>query len=218
MLSKKAIFEKLKYLKKDMESKGWWIDSFLFSYNEQDFIVLVNRYEINEKKPDYALLKIEFLKRKNLDDNLEVHANSIKLMIDAKTLRKYFNIQYTENLGDILGQFNIFFAMFIPIEVIVNKSTIEKSTMVRSLSKSDSENPNKIYCFKVKRNPYRIDGTLGQRSPYNDNKTRILRPSLYQKLSRDTNLSFCFSEKLCDENSDETIIYNWTKNKIKNSK
>jgi len=31
-------------------------------------------------------------------------------------------------------------------------SVLEKTAMVSSLSKSDSEDPNKIYCTKVKRN------------------------------------------------------------------
>ncbi|HEX6594121.1 MAG TPA: DUF6037 family protein [Bacillota bacterium] len=45
-----------------MEEKGRWIDSFLFRYKQQDFVVLVKLYEDDEVKPDYALLKIEFFK------------------------------------------------------------------------------------------------------------------------------------------------------------
>lgn len=84
--------------------------------------------------------------------------------------------------------------------------------MVESLSKSDSENPEKLYCYKVKRNPEKQDGTLGQRSPYNDNKTRLLRTTLYDRLRSDTNISFCYSMNTLDENNDETIIMNWTNN------
>ena len=85
--------------------------------------------------------------------------------------------------------------------------------MVISLSNSDGENPNKIYCYKVKRNPKKLDGTLGRRSPYNDNKTRILRPILYERLRNETNLSFCYSENPDEGKSDEIIIYNWTRSK-----
>ncbi len=56
------IFKNSKSLKMDMEEKGRWIDSFLFRYKQQDFVVLVKLYEDDEVKPDYALLKIEFFK------------------------------------------------------------------------------------------------------------------------------------------------------------
>ena len=79
--------------------------------------------------------------------------------------------------------------------------------------KDSSENPNKIYCYKVKRNSKRADGTLRERSVYNDNKTRILRPELYEVLGIDKNLSFCYYENPEDEKSDTEIILNWTKRK-----
>lgn len=209
----KNILGNLKFLKKDMEDKGWWIDSFLFNYNQQDYIVLIKLYTENEKKHAYALLKIEFLKRENHDDSLLVPANSSNLFVDAKTFRKYFNIQYSENLRDIFQQFYEHFAKFIPVEVIYKKTAAQEKAIIKSLSKSDTEDPDKIYCYKVRRNPDRSDGTLGQRSNFNDNKARILRPTLYQRVKDETNLSFCFSKNQSDENSDETIIYNWTKNK-----
>lgn len=206
------MFENLKLLKEDMENKDWCIDSFLFSYKQQDFVVLVKLYGDNEKRPDYALLKLEFLKKENFKDSLLVPANSIKLLVDVRTLREYFNIQYSENIGSILQQFNEHLAKFIPIKVINNKCEIQNRAMVISLDKSDSEDPSKTFCYKVKRNSLKADGSLGQRRPYNDNKARILRPTLYQKLKKERNLSFCFSDNPNEEKSDEVIIYNWAKN------
>lgn len=209
------IFKNLRFLKMDMEEKGWSIDSFLFKYKQQDFVVLIKLYEGDEAKPDYALLKIEFLRQGDFDDNLLVPANSVKIFVDAKTLREYFNIEYTENLGNILQQFNQHFSTFIPTKVIETKSDIQKKAMVCSLNQSDAENPNKLYCYAVRRNPIKADGTLGQRSSFNDNKTRLLRPKLYQKLSIEENLSFCFSDDPNEEKTNEDIMYNWSKNKNK---
>ncbi|HFD3534744.1 TPA: DUF6037 family protein, partial [Enterococcus faecium] len=53
-----------------------------------------------------------------------------------------------------------------------------------------------------------------KRSPFNDNKTRLYRPSLYERLGSDTNLSFRYSMNPDDEETDEGIIAKWTKNKI----
>lgn len=128
-------------------------------------------------------------------------------------MRQYFEIEYADNLGDILLEFCQCLGSFIPTEVSNNKSNLQKEAMADSLSKSDSENPNRRFCYKVKRNPNRSDGTPGQRSPYNDNVTRIRRPSLYEKLYKDASLSFCYSEDCTMEKSDEEIISNWANNK-----
>ena len=90
----------------------------------------------------------------------------------------------------------------------------QKEAMCFSLSQSDSEDPRKKYCFSVRRNPLKGNGELGKRSPFNDNKTRLYRPSLYERLGSDTNLSFRYSMNPDDEETDEGIIAKWTKNII----
>ena len=206
------VFNNLKLLKQDMENKKWIVDSFYFQFKEYNYIVLVKLLNEYEERPKYTLLKLEFLRVGNFEHNLLVCANSMKLFIDVKPLRKYFGIEYSENLGDVLSQFNNQLAKFIPTEVKEDKTELQKDAMIISLSKSDSEDPRKKYCFAVKRNSKKDDGELGQRSHYNDNKTRLYRPSLYARLSADTNLSFRYSMNPSDEKTDEVIIANWTKN------
>lgn len=192
---------KLKSLRDDMESKDWSICSFIFNYKSNEYIVLVKRFVGNEKKSnEYALVKLNFLKSKQLSHELVVEANSKRLLTDAKTIREYFGIEYYENLGDILQQFTITLGNAIPSKMLENNTLEEKRAMVRSLSKSDSEDPNKIYCFAIKRNP-----KGRKRSIFNSNKTRILRPKLYEKLKNDLSLSFCYSKNKWDEKSDEEL-------------
>lgn len=205
----------IKALKEDMENKKWVIDSFMFEFKDTDYIVLVKLYDQNENKPKYALIKMEFLKVDDITDNLEVPANSNSLMVEPRVLRNYFGIEYAANLGDILQEFSRHLGGFIPTRVLHNKNDMQKRVMVSSLCKSDSENPNKIYCYKVRRNPDKADGKPGQRSPYNDNVTRIRRPALYEKLHKDTSLSFCYSEDFTLQKSDEEIIRNWASNNSK---
>lgn len=208
------IFGNLKLLKRDMDLKGWVIDSFKFNYNDEVFIVLVKLFLGNEKKIEkYALVKLEFLRQSNLNSSLELEANSNSLFVATQTLREYFNIEYNENLGDILHQFKQYFSKFIPTEVLEDKNEEQLRIIVASLSKSDSENPNKLYCYQVRRNGDNSNGNLAQRSLYNDNKTRILRPLLYSKLKDEKNISFCYSKNKNDENTNETILANWVKNK-----
>ena len=54
-----------------------------------------------------------------------------------------------------------------------------------------------------------------KRSAFNDQKTKILRPTLYEKLGKDDTRSFCYSNDPKMDYSDEVIIDNWLKNKEK---
>lgn len=159
----------LKMLKLDMLKQNWIISSFFFTFKNTNYIVLVKLYSANERKPKLALLKLHFMRENHFDDDLEIPANVYRLMVDPKTLRTYFKIAYSENLGDILKQFTIRLGNSIPTGVKQVVTINEKRAMVHSLSNSDAENPNKIYCYKVRRNPNRLDGKPGQRSIFHVN-------------------------------------------------
>lgn len=197
----------LSKLKDDMVKNKWTICSFLFRYKSVDYIVLVKRFVGKIRRKDQlALVKLHFMRRNDLNDELEIEANSSKLIIEAKKLRQYFGIEYQDNLGDILKQFTDTFGKAIPINIPSNISNEEKYAMVKSLSISDSEDPNKIYCYKIRRNP-----NGGKRSDFNSDKTKLLRPSLFRKLENDPSVSFCYSDDPLKENDDSTILYNFTK-------
>ena len=194
-------------LKSDMVSKKWTIYSFLFRYKSVVYIVLVKRFvDKGKRENQYALVKLHFMKRDDLNDELEIEANSSKLLIDAKTLRQYFGIEYQNNLGDILKQFTETFGRAIPTNIPKNISDEEKGAMVKSLSISDSEDPNKIYCYKIRRNP-----NGGKRSDFNSDKTKLLRPGLFRKFENEPGVSFCYSDDPLKENDDSTILYNFSK-------
>ena len=78
--------------------------------------------------------------------------------------------------------------------------------MVRSLSISDSEDPEKIYCTMVRRNP---EGK--KRSEFNSDKTKLLRSDLFKYFKDDESISFCYSTELTKENDDATILKNFSK-------
>lgn len=73
-----------------MEAKGWVIDAFNFEYKQQKYIILVTLFDPKENKPEYALVKLEFLAIDNFDKSLSTCANSIKLFCTAKELRIFF--------------------------------------------------------------------------------------------------------------------------------
>lgn len=201
-----AIFENFRLLKESMQNEGWIIEAFAFQYKTTNYIVLVKLYMENENRPKYALLKTEFIKEGNFEESLTVPVNINGFIIDAKTLRNFFGIEYSENLGNILQQFNKYFSEFIPNEVNITKPDSLIQPILNSLSKSDSEAPEKRYCFNVKRNP---KGEL--RTIYNDNKTKILRPKLYKTFEKEKTISFCYSKDILNEKTDEEILLNFSK-------
>ncbi|KAF1290200.1 DUF6037 family protein [Candidatus Enterococcus leclercqii] len=209
------VFGNLKLLFEDMKDKQWVIDAFDFSYKKKRYVVLVKRIEAGENPPPYSLVKLEFLNEKDFSESLVTYANSVRLLTDIDNVKNFFGVENNPNSGDFETQFYNCLAEFIPDSVSNNKTQIQKKAMVSSLSKSDSEDPNKIYCYAVRRNAVKQDGALGQRSPFNDNKTKILRPVLYDKLLKETNLSFMYSTDPNDLKSDGEIIANWIKNKNK---
>ncbi|WP_237276158.1 DUF6037 family protein [Tenacibaculum ovolyticum] len=193
------VFENFKLLKKEMEKNRWVIEAFPFNYKNNDFTVLVQLYLEGEKRPKYNLLKIEFIKNNDINESITFPVNSNGFIeLNVREFREFFNIEYSKNLGNILNQFNQYFSKFIPTQLNPNKSATVKSLIVSSLSKSDSEDPNKIYCFTVTRK--------GNRTLYNDNKTRTLRPNLYLKFRDDTTISFCYKKDKREEKSDEEIL------------
>lgn len=200
------MLEKLKSLKEDMKNNGWTICSFIFKYKNQNYIVLVKRFVGTvERKSRYALVKLEFMKENDLTDLLEVEANSSKLIIDEEILREYFGIEYSENPGNIINQFFNQLGNSIPANININVTAIEKQAMVRSLSISDSEDPEKIYCTMIRRN-----SQGKKRSEFNSDKTKLLRNKLFECFKNDESISFCYSIEREKERDDNTILKNFS--------
>lgn len=196
--TKKVPLKMLRELRQDMIDKEWVITCFPFTFNKVHCCVLVKRYT-DDVKPKYALLKLQFIK--NYDSQIEdfaAPANSSGLMLKNKeisTLLKFFNIVCRVKLGTFFSNFNSCLGEAVPSTIKDEFNETELKLMAKSLNYSESEDPNKIYCFAVKRNPLGKDGIQKKRSIFNDNKTKLLRPYLYKKFGSDETISFNYSIK-----------------------
>ena len=213
--------QNLHLLKTDMEKKGWMIDSFKFRYKRINYIVLVILFSRDEPKDKYALVQLDFLNAANFNHHLLVSANAGGIMLSAEELRMFFGIRYAENLGDILQQFTELLGFHVPEKVSASKTKIEKQAVAHKITQTGCEEPDKIYCYTVKRNPVIIDTKTGEkkqakRTPENDSKTRMLRRTLYERLGKDDSISFCYSDDPAMSRTDEEIISSWTARKIEN--
>lgn len=213
--------QNLHLLKADMEKKGWMIDSFKFRYKKINYIVLVILFSPDEPKEKYALVQLDFLNAANFNHHLPVSANAGGIMLSAEELRRFFGIHYAENLGDILQQFTELLGFHVPEKVSASKTKIEQKAITHKMTQTGCEEPDKVYCYTVKRNPVILDEKTGEkkqtkRTPENDSKTRMLRRTLYERLGKDASISFCYSNDPAMSRTDEEIISNWTARKTEN--
>ncbi|BBM52652.1 hypothetical protein JMUB3935_1631 [Leptotrichia trevisanii] len=199
-------FKKLPLLLNDMEKKKWIIDSFPFEYNGVNTIVILRRYTESKKKPNkYAKAEIEFIDENNIEHMICGYIDLYEVYFDnAIKFYNFFRIEGDNNSPrELFLNFSEYFSEFIPKEkIIIKENNTEKEILAKRIDKND----NGIYCFDVRRNGPKKDGSLKKRKPKNSNKAELLRPFLYQKYKGDINLSFYFSPNPEDELSDEEIL------------
>ena len=175
-----------------------------------------------EKVDKYALVKLDFLHPDNFKHNLLVSANSNGLICGAMDLRIFFRIPPDyEHLGDALRTLTKQLGYCTPTNVNISKSQAEKTAITHKMIQTGCEEPDKIYCYTVKRNPIIVDVKTGEkkqtkRTEENDSKTRMLRRTLYDRLGKDASISFCYSDDPAMSRTDEEIISNWTTRKTEN--
>ena len=200
-------FQNLPELLNDMNRLGWIIDSFPFEYNGKQTIVILTLYTLNERKPsEYAQVKLEFISQDDANHSIkayadfyEVHFNSVREFFDFFDINRLDGNRFRE----IFINFSECFARVIPMQKVINKPLLERELIGRRV---EGNNPNAIYCFDVRRNGRRSDGTPNSRSIENSNKAEMLRPELYHRYRHDPNLSFFFSDNPNEERTDEEII------------
>ncbi len=200
----KIRFNKLPFLLKDMEKKQWMIDSFFFEYKSEQYIVILTLYNEKERKPDkYAKAKVEFIKDNNTDHSIKGFIDFYEVHFDGfKEFCDFFGVESRNAGRNLFVDFADIFSNFIPEEKIIKKS--ERIQKIIG-SRAEGNNPKAVYCYDVRRNGKKADGTSKKRTIANSNKAEMLRPELYETFRKDTNLNFYFSTEKADCKSDPEI-------------
>lgn len=197
--------EGLRRLRDEMASKDWVVACFPFMYKRQGYFVLIERYVPSSKAPEHMLVQLTFVDRRDTTRTLTAPANSQRIAVGVSALRKFFGIDYLDNLGDLREQFYAQLGRAIPAH-LSPLTPEERQVVIRQLDLSASEDPRKVHCFGARRNGTRTNGTPGHRSAYNSQKTELLRPELYKRLKHDLNISFLYSVDSDDEQTDAQIL------------
>lgn len=151
---------------------------------------------------EYIVL-LTFIDRANGTRTLKTKANEFRFSANAKEFREYFGIQYRDNLGDTFKQFYAYLGTFISTSHVRKFDTETKQAIVNKLSHNDGENIDHICCYAAKRNGT-YNGIQHHKTPFNRDKTKLLRENLFSLLGSDDTISFCYRK----ENSiNDTEIY-----------
>ncbi|MBS5794198.1 MAG: DUF6037 family protein [Lachnospirales bacterium] len=203
----KIRFENLPLLLKDMEIKQWIIDSFEFLYKNHIYIVILRTYKEGENKPSkFAKAKVEFIDSNSIENSINAYIDFYNVWFtnrEKERFRTFFGIANGKSNRDLFNDFSKIFANYIPKEKTIYKNEGERNLMARRV---EGNNPNAIYCYDVRRNGKKENDLPNIRSIENSNKAKLLRPKLYEKYYKDTNLSFFFSDDSSKERTDEEII------------
>lgn len=157
-------------------------------------------------------MRLTFIDKGNENHILEVKANQRTFDIGAKKLREFFGIEYAENLGDVFQQFYQRFGNSIPQTRPAHLGTDLKDAAVKRLNRND--NDNAMCCYEARRNGIR-NGVQCHRTPFNSDKTKLLREPLYDRLGGDNTISFYYREHT--PLSDTEIIDKFMQNDVQNA-
>lgn len=198
----------IRILRDDLRANGWHMTSFLFNYNKSQYIVLFEDIDNLPIQKEKCIAYITFLDKKDITRSLSVKANTYTFKVTARVFRDFFEIEYGPSLGDVFKTFYRTFNSHMPKSVPASYSNELKRIMTNRLSNNDKESTDKIYCYRIGHNPI-VDGKQRMRTVFNSDKTRLLRPQLFEIYKSDPTISFFYRE--FGELSDEEIMENFAR-------
>lgn len=198
-----ALMDNMQTLLNDLRKNNWHITAFPFSYKKKTYIVLFEDIENLSFNAEEYIVHLTFIDRANGSHILRTKANTYKFKATAKEFREYFGIEFAPNLGNIFRQFYSYFNGFVPTSRVKTFDTETKLAVINKLSHNDKQNANTLCCYTVMRNGI-YDGIQHYRSVFNSDKTKLLRPSLFEMLGSDNTISFYYREQ---DPLDDLAIY-----------
>lgn len=199
-------------LRNSLREAGYFITAFSFEFNHVESFVLFEDARVLGREAKYVSAVLTFRDLLNADRFVEVTANAGGIDLNNSNKRefyKFFHIQYGK-FANFWQQFNE--KLNSAISPVFHKPT-DTSTVnaiIRQLGKRNNEpDPNAIYCYSAFRLPLDSRTNLQMhRTPFMDQKTRMLRPRLYERIHAEIeqSVTFRYTADPTKELSDEEIL------------
>ncbi|MCP8714464.1 DUF6037 family protein [Staphylococcus arlettae] len=208
-------------LKNSLIAHGYFIELFTFKYKSITFLVFFRLLNEREKKlEEYKYQSGHFLMKKlDSKDNViavlskYVNANGFmpkgKYMskTEVKEIREFFELPYGTykelKFSELYEKLN----NSIPLEVCLNNREKYKKELSKALYDSTNEE-DRLYCYDMRRL------AVGKhRTEENSEKTKLLRPTLFEKYKEETTISFFYSPDKKDNETDHNIELKYSRRK-----
>ncbi|EJE04505.1 DUF6037 family protein [Staphylococcus epidermidis] len=203
----------LRSLKKSLTDNGYFIELFTFNYKLKNFLVFFRLLNERERElSEYKYISGHFLiKKLDSKDNVVaelskyVNVNGFKTKgttmskNEIKEIREFFELPFGTfkelKFSELYQKLN----NSIPLEInLINREKYKKE-LSRALYDNTKEE-DRLYCYDMRRLAVNKHRTIE-----NSEKTKLLRPSLFEKYKEETTISFFYSPNKEDEETDHAI-------------
>lgn len=199
----------LKHLLKDMEKHYYPIlaISFTVHLSSKPFQVILAKLNKQQKDSPYASVLLVFSDQAGHLFSCQANSSEIILNGQTKVWAHFFKIPITKDKNfsvqlfkSKIIAFNHSLSKQIPrTPTITPEKSVDIMKVVARLFKDD---PNKCFPMRLTKNADRVT-----RTPLNNEKARLLCPSLYQRyLLSHKNVSVAFSTKASEQRTDDQLL------------
>ena len=200
------VLPSLKNLLNSLRENDWYVTAFPFRFNGHEYVVVFEDLrQIGEGRKYYAVC-LTFLDRGNTNHTLKVLANVSGFDISDEKILDFFKIHGNSPCNDPTAILFRTLDAAIPNCYVPIAHTL-RDYVLDAIQRRDNDSGR--CCYKVRRNGKKTDGSQKYRTAENTAKTKLLRPSLFELVGNDKELSFCYRKE--DELSDAEILYNANK-------
>lgn len=178
-------------LLQSLRENDWYITAFPFSFNGHDYVVVFEDLRELDRGSKYYSVNLTFIDMANETRIFKTYANAYGFNCKQSEICDFFEIMQSSNGSHGLRTLCNVFNATTPKSFYQPKhehipfilQTIERHT-----------NNEGLCCYAAKHNGKTADGRQKFRSAINTSKTKLLRPSLYEKIGGDETISFCYRE------------------------
>ena len=199
---------KMRDFREEMRKEQTAVYSYRYEYNKVKCFVaicLLTEDDKKKAKAKYALIRLRFMKRDNLDDFIDCYANSKRFMDGAGEIRRFFNISFNdEGFEQWLAVFYKNFDEHYPTVLKVQDPELKKVSL-RTVYEHEGRDPNRIYRLRLLRHMPDKNGNTNHRTEYNSQLAKERFPKLWEIYKNDRTVSFAFTDDPLAERSEEEI-------------
>lgn len=185
---------KVKMLRDSLRENGWHITAFPFYYNHFQYTVLFEDSKALGYNDQYVIAILTFIDDEDENRRLTVEANMQGFDgVPSHEIMDYFRIQnYPSAKGFFPGFYSTFNEAMPDTYQAPQNRRIRDLCVVQLAERDNAPDPLAFLCFDARRNPV-VEGKQRHRSPFNTDKTKLLRKELFDLLGKDDTISFFYS-------------------------